>query len=300
MDQQLVPATVASTLHIATRAESDVQLVDSWIDGMRSPHSRRNFQRTATEFLAALCRQLRGATVEDIRCALDEITAGHAETTAHQYVNRVKSLLTYGHQLGYLPFNPGVAIKLGGQRATLSKRILDAAEVGMLIRAASTPRDAVMISVGYAGALRVSEIVGLKWSDVIRRDADRVQLSVLGKGGKIRQVVLPAIVSCQLMMSRHDAPDDAPVFPSRKGGHLLPRGVHALVKRAAKRAGINPGTSPHWLRHSHASHALERGSTIAEVQTTLGHASASTTSVYFHARPDRSSGLVLDTGVFRK
>ena len=55
---------------------------------------------------------------------------------------------------------------------------------------------------------------------------------------------------------------------------------------------------PHWLRHAHGSHAIERGASLPEVQATFGHGNISTTSGYLHARPDSSSGLRLDPGVF--
>ena len=67
-----------------------------------------------------------------------------------------------------------------------------------------------------------------------------------------------------------------------------------MIKRAAKAAGINTAVSPHWLRHAHGSHAIERGASLPEVQAKLG----ATTSGYLHARPDSSSGLKLDPGVF--
>ena len=60
-----------------------------------------------------------------------------------------------------------------------------------------------------------------------------------------------------------------------------------------------PRLSPHWLRHAHGSHALDRHATLAEVQSTLGHANVATTSGYLHARPNTSSGLKLDEGIFR-
>jgi len=111
--------------------------------------------------------------------------------------------------------------------------------------------------------------------------------------------VLPEIVGRTLLASREDAPPSAPLFPSRKGGApLLARAVNRMLKIAATKAGVNPGISAHWLRHAHASHALDRGATIAEVKDTLGHANVATTSAYLHARPGISSGRVLDSGVF--
>jgi integrase/recombinase XerD len=134
----------------------------------------------------------------------------------------------------------------------------------------------------------------------IRRRArdDRVQLLILGEGGKVRQVLLPDIVSRSLLSLRGNAGSDDPVFPSRKGGRLTERAVNGMVKRAARKAGINEAVSPHWLRHAHGSHAIDRGASLPEVQSTLGHGNIATTSGYLHARPNTSSGLHLDPGVF--
>ena len=71
-----------------------------------------------------------------------------------------------------------------------------------------------------------------------------------------------------------------------------------MVKRAARAAGINAAVSPHWLRRAHGSHAIDRGASLPEVQATLGHDNIATMSGYLHARPDTSSGLHLDEGVF--
>ena len=103
---------------------------------------------------------------------------------------------------------------------------------------------------------------------------------------------LSSAVSEQLLGLGEDASDDAPVFPSRKGGSLDTRQVHRIVRAAGDRVGVE-GVSPHWLRHAHASHALERGAPIHLVQATLGHASVATTGVYLHARPTESSGRYL-------
>ena len=156
----------------------------------------------------------------------------------------------------------------------------------------------LLLSVGYAGGLRVSEIVGLNWADVLTRDQGLVQLNVLGKGGKTRQVLLPEVVSRALLALRGDAGTDDPVFVNKKGERMYARAVHRMIKKAAEAAEINADVSPHWLRHAHRSHAIERGASLREVQATLGHGNISTTSGYLHARPDSSSGLHLDPGVF--
>ena len=167
----------------------------------------------------------------------------------------------------------------------------------LLLRAARTERDRVLLAVAYGGGLRVSELVGLKWGDVIARDK-QAQLSVFGKGGVVRQVLLPKVVSRQLLELQGDAGANDPVFAARHGGPLTERAVGGMLKRTARAAGINEKVSPHWLRHAHGSHAIDRGAPLPEVQATLGHANVATTSGYLHARPDTSSGLYLDEGIF--
>jgi integrase/recombinase XerD len=120
-----------------------------------------------------------------------------------------------------------------------------------------------------------------------------------GKGGVVRQVLLPAPVSRSLLALRGDTGANDSVFASRKtGAQLGERAILGLVKRAAARAGLEAPVSPHWLRHAHASHAIDRGATLPEVQSTLGYDNIATTSGYLHARPESSSGLKLDPGCF--
>ena len=79
----------------------------------------------------------------------------------------------------------------------------------------------------------------------------------------------------------------------RAGGHLHPSQVWRIVKKSAMRAGIKKAVSPHWFRHAHASHALDRGAKISLVQSTLSHSSISTTGRYLHAKPNECSSTYL-------
>lgn len=284
---------------IATRATTDHQLLDTWLAEMGSDATRKNFGRTVEQFLEALPMRLRDAKLEDVREALEVITIDRADSTAKQYTLRVKSFIGFAHRLGYLPFNAGAAIKVKVGRRSVAKRSPSETEIALLIRGAPSKRDRLLLQIAYAGGLRVSEIVSIRWADVIEREAGMVQLSITGKGGVERDILLPEIVSRNLLAMRGDDDNDAPVFKSRKGGTALTtRAVNHMIKAAAVAAEINPDISAHWIRHGHASHALDRGATLADVKETLGHANVATTSTYLHSRPDRSSGLKLDAGVW--
>jgi integrase/recombinase XerD len=161
----------------------------------------------------------------------------------------------------------------------------------------------------YNAGLRVSEVINLTWNDV-RDNPNGGQVRVSGKGGKERYILISRETYEELLSLRGNSLDFASVFQSRKSIHggFLERGqVNRIVEEAAKRAGIaiymktaedgsrvkRSQVSPHWIRHAHASHAIERGAPLPLVRDTLGHASIATTNKYSHARPGTSSGSYL-------
>jgi integrase/recombinase XerD len=205
----------------------------------------------------------------------------------------VKSLLSFGHEIGYLTFNAGIAVQLRPNRDGLAQRILNDSDVARLIDAAPDGRDRVMLKLLYASGVRVTELCGLKWNDAVSR-TEGGQISVFGKGGRTRAILLKPKSWEQLCSIRGRAADIDPIFQSRKGGGPLdPSQVRRIVYAAANKAGLAQKISPHWLRHAHASHALDRNAPIHLVQATLGHASVATTSRYLHARPTESSSFYL-------
>ena len=153
-------------------------------------------------------------------------------------------------------------------------------------------RNRVLLLLLYAGGLRVSGLCGLRARDAQARDTGG-QVTVMGKGNKTRTVLLPQSVWQELKSISWSAGPADPIFRSRKGGPLSTSQALRIVKKAAERVGFRDGVSPHWLRHAHASHALDRGAPIHLVQATLGHSSVATTGRYLHARPEDSSAHYL-------
>jgi integrase/recombinase XerD len=123
----------------------------------------------------------------------------------------------------------------------------------------------VLLLTIYAGGLRREDACRLKWRALKDREDGSGQITAFGKGGKTGFVMFPASVleEIRALKAKKDgtlASEDEPVFASRKkntarGGHLDPSQVNRIVKKAAKRAGLSEDVSPHWLRHSHATHA---------------------------------------------
>jgi site-specific recombinase XerD len=295
---------------IPTQARSDAELLALWLHG-RSAHTQRAYQRAVGRFLHSVRKPLPAVTLGDLQAFAAELEGeGLAPASRRLTLAAVKSLLAFGQRVGYLRFDVGAAVKLPPVKDALAERILDREAVLRLLDREPDARNRALLRLLYAGGLRVSEACALRWRDLQPRE-DAGQVTVYGKGGKTRVVLLsPATwrVLLALPGARAVAGDeaagagagerDAPVFPSRRGGGPLDQPqAWRLVQAAAARVGLptgRGGVSPHWLRHAHATHALEHGhAPIHLVQATLGHASVATTSKYLHARPTDSSARYL-------
>jgi integrase/recombinase XerD len=291
MDQLSV---AVSDVGPAYESSQDAQLVDLWLALKTSAHTRRAYSADIRRLLRFVQKPLCRITLADLRDWAAHLGQGSLKPASrNRALTAIKSLLSFAQETGYLPFNVGAAVKLVPNRDSLAQRILDESEISRLIEAAAPGRDHVLLKLLYATGARVSELCGLKWRDAVPRQ-DAGQLTVFGKGGKTRTILLKPAVWWQLLSIKGDACAADPIFASRKGGGPLdPSQVRRIVYAAAKKAGLERKISPHWLRHAHASHALDRSAPIHLVQATLGHASISTTGRYLHARPSQSSGLYL-------
>ena len=283
--RELAPRVPAQ---LARQAHSDAQAVDLWLYG-RSPHTQRAYRADVGRFMVFAGKPLPQITLADLQAFADSL-APLSPASRARTLSAVKSLLAFSHRLGYLPFDVGQAVRLPAIRGTLAERILSEGDVQRMLALEPGPRNRALLRLLYGAGLRVSELVALTWRDAQDR-GDSGQMTIMGKGGKTRAVLLSMDTWRELGTLR--GADDAPVFPSRNGGHLDPSQVRRIVKGAARRAGITAPVSPHWLRHAHASHALDRGCPIHLVQATLGHASVATTGRYLHARPTDSSSRYL-------
>lgn len=276
------------------QADNDSQLITLWLHG-KSHHSQRAYTADVQRLLAATQKPLAEITLSDLQEFANSLSALSANTQKRT-LNAVKSLFSFAHKLGYIRFNVGAALKAPAAKHTLAERILTESEVHSMIALTPRKRDQLLLRILYASAGRVSEICALTWADV-QPNGDSGQLTLFGKGGKTRAVKLSKATWQALQTHRaQSAPGSAPaspVFISQKGGSLDASQVHRIVRAAAQRAGITGNVSPHWLRHSHASHALDRGASVALVRDTLGHASLAVTSMYTHAKPNESSALHL-------
>lgn len=274
---------------VPVQARDDEQLIALWLHGR--PAGTQAVYRAAALCLLAFCaKPLRMMTLGDLQAFVDSLEG--KPNTRKRIIASVKSLFSFGHKLGYLVVNVGAVVKLPAVKDELAARILTEEQVQAMIYKTERPRDQMLLRLLYASAGRISEVCGLTWVDV-QPSGDGGQVTLFGKGGKTRAVKLRAETWRALQAMRNGAGNDQPVFISQKGGRLDETQVHRIVKAAAARAGIPGNVSAHWLRHSHASHAIDRGANIALVRDTLGHSSLEVTSRYVHSKPTDSSAMYL-------
>jgi integrase/recombinase XerC len=143
-------------------------------------------------------------------------------------------------------------------------------------------RDRAILELLYSSGLRVSELVGLNVSQI---DLDLGIVRVMGKGRKERivPVGIKAVESLNAYLDeRGMAKEGDPLFVNSLGGRLTARSVGRLIKKYSRHSGIFRKVSPHSLRHTFATHLLDAGADIREIQEMLGHSSLSTTQRYTH------------------
>ena len=285
-------APQSPVVRIPQQAESDEQLIQLWLHG-RSRHTIKGYMNDIRLFRKSKNKSLRTTILQDLQDYADHLTTkNYAPTTIKRMLCAVKSLFSFGHRIGYLPFDTGRPLRIPTPKETLSERILSQEEVFYMFVCAKTPRDKMLLKVIYYTGLRVSEMSSLKWSNLQPREKTG-QITVQTKGDKTNVILLPVHLWGELSVYRNGASEDCPVFKSRKGNALCVGQIQRIVRRVAVRAGIVGNVSPHWLRHSHASHALENGCPIHLVQRQLNHSNIATTGKYLHARPTESSSKYL-------
>ncbi|OUT61792.1 MAG: tyrosine recombinase XerC [Rhodopirellula sp. TMED11] len=218
--------------------------------------------------------------------------AEYARTSIARKLAAMRSFFKFAMRAGLADQNPAKPLRNPRRQRTLPHVLTDD-EVGKLL---ITPpankvdglRDRAILETIYSAGLRVSELVGLQDGDL---DRQQQIIQVRGKGRKERicplgSFALKAIEAYESKRTRSDQANAlgpaAPVFVNRFGNGLTTRSIGRMLEKHLKIAGLDERTSPHTLRHSFATHLLDRGADIRSVQELLGHKSLATTQIYTH------------------
>ncbi|HOL16831.1 MAG TPA: tyrosine recombinase XerC [Bacillota bacterium] len=219
---------------------------------------------------------------------------GYSRSTVARKLSATRTFLRFVQREGGLQSSSWAAVARPRQEKTLPSflyyhevaALLEAPDCGTLLGF----RDRTILEVIYACGLRVSELVGLELASL---QLEERLVKVYGKGSKERIVPLGRVAAAYLeeylqrvrpallALNRNGATTDK-VFINHRGGPLSDRGVRLMFQKYIRQVSCREKITPHSLRHSFATHMLERGADLRVVQELLGHVSVSTTQVYTH------------------
>jgi integrase/recombinase XerC len=271
-----------------------------------SAHTIRAYAADLAQFQEHVAAETgRPASLQDvdhlmIRAFLSRLhQGGLKKVSAARKLAALRTFFRYLCREGILERNPA--------RALLSPRTerripahLEEDEIATLIEVPGETdaalRARAILEVLYATGIRCAELVGLDQGDV---DLHARTVRVLGKGNKERIVPFgqPALAALQryLPARLRASPRSAAVFVNARGGRLTDRWVRRIVTDRVKQVALARRLSPHSLRHSFATHLLERGADLRSIQELLGHASLSTTQRYTHVNAKHILGIYKKT-----
>jgi integrase/recombinase XerD len=262
-------------------------------------NSIASYRRDLVEFVEFVSRQQRGLGKirrEDIRAHLASLyRRGLAARSVARHLVSLRGLYRFLLKEGKVGCDPTAEIDAPKTGQTLPK-YLTMAEVDSLLQRPdpASPaglRDQAMLELLYATGMRISELLNLRWEDF------EVNLGVVrcrGKGSKERLIPVgkSALRALEAYVQRGRAPlakeRSSPfLFLNQRGGRLSRVGFWKILGRYGRAAGIVTTLTPHVIRHSFATHLLERGADLRSIQLMLGHSDISTTQIYTHVLKER-------------
>jgi integrase/recombinase XerD len=221
---------------------------------------------------------------------------GSTETTLAKYLSHVRGLLEYAWRSGRSQRNvlDGFNLAHTTPRTPPKSLTLEEAERLIEVTAVASPtarRDRLIILLLYGCGLRTDELCSL---DVAHVNRERRELLVLkAKGDRPRAVPIPDAVYTELLAYLFDRGKRGPLFRTTiRKSRLRVNDVCAIVRAAAQRAGLPDYVTPRTLRHSFATHLMDRGVDLAVIASLMGHRSPQETGVYLHVLPGRTAAAV--------
>jgi site-specific recombinase XerD len=258
---------------------------------LRSKHSPRTIKHYlwAIRSLGNGVKPYEQLTRKDLVAWLENLESnGYSERTIRDYRAGVKRFLRWVHSRNGSSKKAErilSVIKVGSTRKTLPKEILSPSEIRRMIEACDNPRDRALVHVLYESGARSGELLNMKIGDV-EFDQYGAVVRVCGKTGPRRLRLIESVPDLQLWLSMHPRRSDreAPLWWSKysKGGALGEDGLQLLLKRIARKAGIQKRVHPHLFRHTRATH-LANVLTEAQLRVYFGWTKDSEMpSIYVH------------------
>ena len=262
----------------------ELKVIQMWLHG-KSPGSRRIYLTDIRYFLDFTAKRLEEVTLADIQDWDTLNQQRYAPATRQRKLAAVKSLFSFAHANGLMDSNPGAGVKIPKTKDTIAERILSESEWERLLLAEPKRQHQLMLQLLYETRARVSEFCSLTWKDFREKADGSASVTLFGKGNKTRKVTITPHLWEHLKGAKPaGAKGGDPIFLNYRHQAYSTVQVWRIVKAAGERIGIY-GVSPHWIRHTGATHQLLNGSPIHLQQQELGHSALEITSRYLHLLP---------------
>ena len=283
-------------------AELDVFIDHLWLEDGLAKNTLESYRLDLTSFSLWLTKQNKQLLTVDQADIQQYLAVKFPQSKARSISRLIASLRRFYRYLmrdNKISLDPTIQIQSPKLPRSLPKSLNEDEVLALLdapnLNESTGLRDRAMLELLYACGLRVSELVGVKVTEVSLSDG---VVRVTGKGSKTRLVPMgeEAVdwISCYLSEARQDILQkrlcDA-LFVTNRGDAMTRQAFWYLIKRYALLAGINKPMSPHVLRHAFATHLLNHGADLRVVQMLLGHADISTTQIYTHVARERLKQL---------
>lgn len=235
---------------------------------------------------------IKNITFDDIKLFLKERNQAETSTVAHN-LTVIKNFHIYLFKQKLVKNDVSEFIERPKLRKTLPKTLSIEDINKLLDLELTTPfdyRNKAMLELMYGTGLRVSEIINLTTTDI---DLTNCLIRIMGKGNKEREVPLGEYSIYYLnlyLLKRRELLKNIPcnkLFINNHGKGMTRQGFFKILKNILKEKGLNPEISPHTLRHSFATHLINRGADLRSIQEMLGHADISTTKIYTRVSDDK-------------
>lgn len=278
--------------------KEDIAIIGSWLF-QKGKKTQIYYRRVVREFFK-FYPQLTMRTTQITHLALFLKTFSEfTDSTRNTYKNALSSLFAFATKTGYLERNPALALDNLKTADKIYSKVLSREQVERMIQLEKNPRNYLILKILYFTGVRVDEISHLKKSSFHNSENGLIMM-VEGKGRKVRSIHLPSHLADAIRSYAFSLDSTDYLFTNDRlidfGIGVFERKsisnsqVFRIVKAAAKKAKLSVQPSPHWLRHTSATHAIESGAPIHVVQRSLGHESISTTGKYLDIRPKESVG----------
>ena len=269
------------------------------IEKNASSHTITNYKIDLRGFSESIKdKPIENVTHIDVRLFLAKLKEKNfSKSSVARKIAALRSFFKFLYREGLIKANPAVGLST----PKIEKKLplfLDTSDVVKLLESPDSSddiglRDRAILETLYSTGIRVSELVGLDIEDI---DFISGVLKVRGKGKKERLVpigdkALRAIKAYFEKIGVTEINESKPVFLNKSKRRVSDRAVRRIVDKYIRKSSLNENISPHSLRHSFATHMLDRGADLRSVQELLGHASLSTTQIYTHVTTDRLKSI---------